>query len=109
MKRYFLISLLTVVLAGLSLTSCQSAQDEPWFKLRGIVIAWDDIKNPDQLDWLAKMKETGMNTISVFGHDCHSEEYLALKQKCIDNGIPTSKISGLDNILYRIEKGICTE
>ena len=32
-----------------------------------------------------------------------------LRQKCIDNGIPTSKISGLDNILYRIEKGICTE
>ena len=86
MKKFTLVIFLAALL-GLSLSSCKQAQDEPWFKLRGIVVAWDDIKNPDQLDWLAKMKETGMNTISVCGFDYLSDEYAQFKQKCIDNGI----------------------
>ena len=86
MKKFTLVIFLAALL-GLSLSSCKQAQDEPWFKLRGIVVAWDDIKNPDKLDWLAKMKETGMNTISVCGFDYLSDEYAQFKQKCIDNGI----------------------
>ena len=70
------------------LFSCAPKQaDEPFFKLRGIVLAWDDVKNPEALDWLGYMQKTGLNTISICGTDYLSEEYLAFKQKCIDMGI----------------------
>ncbi len=61
-------------------------KEEPFFDMRGIVLAWEDLENPEVIDWLKLMKDNGLNTISVFGRDYRSPEYMELKQKCIDEG-----------------------
>lgn len=74
--------------AAMSVLSCSGSKAEkPFFQLRGIIVAWDDIKDPDNLDWIELMKKNSLNTISVFGHDYDSPEYYAFKQKCIDAGL----------------------
>lgn len=60
--------------------------DEPFFNMRGIILSWDDIKNPEVIDWLELMHKNGLNTISVCGHDYKSPEYAEFRQKCIDEG-----------------------
>ena len=60
---------------------CGKKADEPFFKLRGVILCWDDIKNPDL------MKKNGLNTISVCGHPYDSPEYYEFRQKCIDAGL----------------------
>ena len=75
---------------ALLLSSCDMAKktaDAPFFEMRGLVLAWDDLSNPEVIDWFEIMKTYDINTISVFGKDYQSEEYKALKQKCIDSGI----------------------
>lgn len=72
------------------LMSCGNGKktEDNWFQLRGIVVAWTDVvADPSLIDWLGTMKETGMNTISIFGKDYQSPEYYELKQKIIDMGI----------------------
>lgn len=61
--------------------------DKPFFQTRGIILAWNDVINPDVIDWIGKMKENGLNTISIFGQDYQSDVYAEMKQKFIDNGI----------------------
>lgn len=61
--------------------------NEPFFQMRGVILSWDDIKNPDVIDWIDLMKKNGLNTISVCGHEYDDEEYYAFKQKCIDAGL----------------------
>ncbi|MCM1177908.1 MAG: DUF4838 domain-containing protein [Clostridium sp.] len=80
----FIIAAVSVLL----LASCGSRKqnDSPFFEMRGIVLAWDDVKNPEVLDWLDIMHRTGLNTISVCGIDYRSQVYLDFKQKCIDEG-----------------------
>lgn len=78
-----------IALSALLLVSCGTGKsdDDHFFQLRGIVLAWEDVvADPSVIDWLGTMKETGMNTISIFGHDYQSPEYAELKQKCIDMG-----------------------
>ena len=76
------------VLSVLLLASCAGkGSDQPFFQLRGVVVCWDDIKNPEVIDWIELMKRNGLNTISVCGHDYASDEYLQFKQKCIDAGL----------------------
>lgn len=82
--------LMIMMVASLLLFSCGQGKknSEPYFQLRGICVAWDDVTaDPSIIDWLGMMKETGMNTISVFGKDYQSPEYYELKQKIIDMGI----------------------
>ena len=61
--------------------------NEPFFQMRGVILSWDDIKNPDVINWIDLMKKNGLNTISVCGHEYDDEEYYAFKQKCIDAGL----------------------
>ncbi len=82
-KTFFIA---TVILLGL-LPSCKAPKgDDPWFQMRGVVLAWEDVVNPDNPGWIKKMKETGMNTISICGKDYMSEEYALMKQEWIDAG-----------------------
>jgi hypothetical protein len=81
---------LFILLSFLLLTSCGDSRrndNEPFFESRGIILAWNDVSNPDVIDWIAKMNEVGLNTVSVFGYDYQSDEYSEMKQKFIDNGI----------------------
>lgn len=89
MKRT-LIKLGLVAISAAFLASCgttKSAETEPYFDLRGVVLCWDDISHPETIDWIAKMKENGLNTISLCGKDYTSQEYLDFKQYCIDEGL----------------------
>lgn len=47
--------------------------DEPFFQMRGVILSWDDIKNPEVIDWIELMKKNGLNTISVCGHEYDDE------------------------------------
>jgi hypothetical protein len=83
---------LVAALSALALSTCgcgSSAKvaDEPYFQTRGVVVAWDDVCDTAAIDWVKLIKENGLNTISVCGHDYQSPEYLAFKQRCADNGI----------------------
>ena len=83
---------LVAALSALALSTCgcgSSAKvaDEPYFQTRGVVVAWDDVCDTASIDWVKLIKENGLNTISVCGHDYQSPEYLAFKQRCADNGI----------------------
>jgi len=67
--------LMIMMAASLLLLSCGQGKknSEPYFQLRGICVAWDDVTaDPSIIDWLGMMKETGMNTISIFGKDYQS-------------------------------------
>ena len=86
MKSNVIISI--VLALGLCVGCSQpKASDDHFFQLRGIVLAWEDVvADPSIIDWLGTMKQTEMNTISIFGRDYQSPEYAELKQKCIDLG-----------------------
>lgn len=65
----------------------KKGEDDHFFQLRGIVLAWEDVvADPSIIDWLGTLKKYDMNTISIFGHDCQSPEYAELRQRCIDMG-----------------------
>ncbi len=78
--------LIGCLLLGALLCGCAPKEETPIFQLRGVVLAWDDLTHPETLDWMALMKETGMNTISVCGHPYDDEEYAQMKQHWIDEG-----------------------
>lgn len=83
-------SLLIISLAAILSVSCgadRRVSDDNYFLLRGICLDWKDVTaDPEIIDWLGMMKETGLNTISISGHDHWSPEYAELRQKCIDLG-----------------------
>ena len=85
-KRISFIAAL--LLSGLLLASCGAGKrpDNSFFKMRGIVVAWDDVKDSTAIDWIRIMKESGLNTISVFGNE-DGDDYKAFKEKCIIEGI----------------------
>ena len=80
------MSLFVSLFLGALLCGCAPKEATPYFNLRGVVLAWDDVIHPETIDWMQIMKETGMNTISICGHDYSSPEYLKLKQQWIDAG-----------------------
>lgn len=82
-----IILLFSVVFA--LLVSCAGRQDSatPYFEMRGVSVAWDDVRNPDAIDWISILKENHINTISVSSTDYQSKDYLEFKQKCIDAGL----------------------
>ncbi len=82
-RTIFREAVVAAVMSSL-LLSCGPGKktDDNWFQLRGIVVAWTDVvADTTLIDWLGTMKETGMNTISIFGKDYQSPEYYELKQK----------------------------
>ena len=40
----------------------------PFFQTRGLVLWWNDVKEPERLDWLALAKKSHINTLSIFAH-----------------------------------------
>lgn len=84
-NRYILtiLSILLLVSCGTS----KRADNKRFFQTRGIILAWSDVINPDVIDWIEKMKENGLNTVSIFGQDYQSEVYEEMKQKFINNGL----------------------
>lgn len=83
--RIFLLIIMAIACISCKPRTC----DEPYFQIRGIVLAWDDANSDTTvIDWLGKMKETGLNTISINGGPGYdSPEYAAMKRKCIDLGL----------------------
>ena len=65
---------------GALLCGCAPKEATPYFQMRGVVLAWDDVIHPETIDWMKIMKETGMNTISICGHRYDDEEYAQMKQ-----------------------------
>ena len=101
-NRTFII----VSIAALLSVSCgadRKVSDDSYFQLRGICMEWEDVtSDPEIIDWLGLMKETGMNTISVSSRDCLSGEYAELKQKCIDLGFDFEyEMHGMTRLLPR--------
>lgn len=78
-----------LMLAALAFVSCtgNKSKEEPFFQTRGVIFSWDDVKNPEVLDWVELMKKNSLNTVSIFGHDYESPEYAAVKQRFVDAGI----------------------
>lgn len=61
--------------------------DEPFFKMRGLVMGWNEVSNPYVLDYIKIAKETGINTFSVYGADRSSKLWQDFFAKCQDAGI----------------------
>lgn len=63
----------------------------PFFQTRGLVLWWNDVKEPERLDWLSLAKKSHINTLSIFAHRQEREtpEYKAFLQACADAGIKT--------------------
>lgn len=87
MKTHSYIIILLSFLLSSSCGEDKRNDDKPFFQTRGILLAWNDVNNPDVIDWIAKMKENGLNTVSVSGYNYQSEAYAEMKQKFIDNGL----------------------
>lgn len=51
---------ITLLLACVLFFSCDTAKkemaNEPFFEMRGLVLAWDDLSNPEVIDWFDIMK-----------------------------------------------------
>lgn len=84
--KFSLMAIMAVLLSVFAACNQKTDKNEPFFKMRGVILSWDDIKNPEVIDWLKLMHENGLNTISVCGTDYRSKEYAEFKQKCIDEG-----------------------
>lgn len=88
MRNRFVLAVLPL----LALLSCGRREEAgaSFFGMRGIVLSWDDVKNPEAIDWISYARECGLNTISVASvpdMDYENPEYLEYKRKCIDAGL----------------------
>lgn len=83
LRHILSLALITTLFAS---CGANKASDEPFFETRGVVIAWNDLQNPEVIDWVKKMHDNGINTVSVFGHDYGSPEYAQMRQMLIDEG-----------------------
>ncbi len=85
LSRIALFAVLTLLLA--SCAGRGGKTSEPFFKMRGVILSWDDVKTPESIDWISLIKQNGLNTVSVFGCDPLSEEFLAFRNRCGEEGI----------------------
>ncbi len=78
--------LLLLVGAGVLWYQCGR---EPFFRTRGVVVFWDDVKDPERLDWLEMAERAGLNTISVYAgaETKASEPYQTFVRQCGERGI----------------------
>ncbi len=87
MKKILLACVL-FLLVGVGVWYFQ-CNNKPWFQTRGVVLFWEDVKDPERVDWLEMAERVGLNTISVYaGEDTKaSEPYRAFLQQCAERGI----------------------
>lgn len=57
--------------------------------MRGVVLFWDDVKEPDSLNWIEMCRQAGLNTISIYAaaEVKASEPYQAFVKRCGEAGI----------------------
>lgn len=80
----------TIVLAALAAAGCCGNRgDQPYFTTRGIVLSWDDVKDPARLDWVAMADSAGVNTLSIYCGEATKQtpEYRDFLDRCARNGI----------------------
>ena len=58
-----------------------------FFRMRGVVMGWDDCRHRDALDYIQIAKEYGLNTFSIYGADRSSAEWNTFAKECKANGI----------------------
>lgn len=61
--------------------------DSRFFKMRGVVMGWEDARYRDVLDYIEIAKEYGLNTFSIYGANRSSAEWLSFAKECAENGI----------------------
>ena len=49
--------------------------DDRFFRMRGVVMGWDDCRYREALDYIQIAKEYGLNTFSIYGADRNSAEW----------------------------------
>jgi len=62
-------------------------EGESWFKMKGVVCSWDDVSNPDVIDYVEIAKKTGINCFSIWGGDRTSTKWKNFEAQCKENGI----------------------
>lgn len=60
---------------------------ETFFKMRGIVASWNDVRNPAKIDYIKIAKENGINTFSIFNADRNSEDWKIFVKRCAEANI----------------------
>ncbi|MBO5419011.1 MAG: DUF4838 domain-containing protein [Bacteroidales bacterium] len=63
------------------------ADEESFFKMRGLVMGWSDVNDPKVLDYIKIAKENGLNTFSIYGADRSHVVWKAFARDCADAGI----------------------
>ena len=79
-----------IVLAALAAAGCCGNRgSQPYFTTRGIVLSWDDVKDPARIDWVAMADSAGVNTLSVYCGEATKQtpEYRDFLDRCARNGI----------------------
>lgn len=60
---------------------------DKWFKMRGLVLGWDEVSNPYVIDYIDIAKENGINTLSIYNAPMNSELWSEFKRKCAEASI----------------------
>ena len=60
---------------------------EPYFQQRGLVLAWDDVKTKQYVDWLNIARKYGFNMFSIAGQNQASSEWKEFRSQCEAAGI----------------------
>lgn len=56
--------------------------DTKFFKMRGLVMGWEDARYRDALDYITIAKENGLNTFSIYGADRSTQEWKNFAEEC---------------------------
>ena len=60
---------------------------EPYFQQRGLLLAWDDVKTKQYVDWLNIARKYGFNMFSIAGQNQASSEWKEFRSQCEAAGI----------------------
>ena len=61
--------------------------DDRFFRMRGVVMGWDDCRYRDALDYIKIAKDYGLNTFSIYGADRSGAEWKTFADECQKAGI----------------------
>lgn len=61
--------------------------DDRFFRMRGVVMGWNDCRYREALDYIAIAKEHGLNTFSIYGADRSSAEWKTFASECEKAGV----------------------
>lgn len=82
-----------ITVAGIALLAgcggTHDGSDTPFFTTRGIVLSWDDVNDPDRLDWVALADSAGVNTLSIYCSEATKQtpEYRTFVNRCAERDI----------------------